>query len=248
MGIIVQKFGGSSVENTEKLFNICKHITKEYDNGNNVIVVVSAQGNTTDNLIKEAKEIDNNLENKRELDVLLSIGEQITSSKLSMCLKKIGYKAISLMGWQIPIKTDDIYSNANISKINLDRIMKELNMKKIVIIAGFQGMNEDNNDITTLGRGGSDTTAVAIAAAIKADRCDIYKDVDGVYDLDPKTNNKAFKYDIISYDEMLKLANNGAKILHNKSVEIAKEYNVPIHVKSIYNEQSRGTYIKDENR
>lgn len=243
MGIIVQKFGGSSVENTEKLFNICKHITKEYDNGNNVIVVVSAQGNTTDNLIKEAKEIDNNLENKRELDVLLSVGEQITISKLSMCLKKLGYEAISLAGWQIPIKTDEIYGNANISKINLDRIMKELNMKKIVIVAGFQGINEDNNDITTLGRGGSDTTAVAIAAAIKAGRCDIYKDVDGVYDLDPKTNNKACKYDTISYDKMLELSNNGAKVLHNKSVEIAKKYKVPIHVKSIYNEQSRGTRI-----
>lgn len=243
MGIIVQKFGGSSVENTEKLFNICKHITKEYDNGNNVIVVVSAQGNTTDNLIKEAKEIDENLENKRELDVLLSIGEQITISKLAMCLKKIGYDAISLTGWQIPIKTDEIYSNANISKINLDRIIKELNMKRIVIIAGFQGINEDNNDITTLGRGGSDTTAVAIAAAIKADRCDIYKDVDGVYNLDPKIDKKAHKYDTISYDKMLELSNNGAKVLHNKSVEIAKKYNVPIHVKSIYNEQSNGTYI-----
>lgn len=243
MGIIVQKFGGSSVENTEKLFNICKHITKEYDNGNNVIVVVSAQGNTTDNLIKEAKEIDENLENKRELDVLLSIGEQITISKLAMCLKKIGYDAISLTGWQIPIKTDEIYSNANISKINLDRIIKELNMRKIVIVAGFQGINEYNNDITTLGRGGSDTTAVAIAAAIKADRCDIYKDVDGVYNLDPKIDMKAHKYDTISYDKMLELSNNGAKVLHNKSVEIAKKYKVPIHVKSIYNEQSLGTYI-----
>lgn len=153
MGIIVQKFGGSSLRNTKEIFNICKYITKEYDNGNSIIVVVSAQGETTDNLIKEAKEIDNNLENKRELDVLLSIGEQITSSKLSMCLKKIGYKAISLMGWQIPIKTDEIYGNANISKINLDRMMKELNMKKIVIVSGFQGINENNNDITTLGRG-----------------------------------------------------------------------------------------------
>lgn len=248
MGIIVQKFGGSSVKNTEKLFNICKHIKKEYDNGNNVIVVVSAQGNTTDNLIKEAKEIDNNLENKRELDVLLSVGEQITISKLAMCLKKIGYEAISLVGWQIPIKTDNKYSDANINKINLDRIMKEINMKKIVIIAGFQGINEDNNDITTLGRGGSDTTAVAIAAAIKADRCDIYKDVDGVYDSDPKTNNNACKYDTISYDEMLELSNNGAKVLHNKSVEMAKKYNVPIHVKSIYNEQSMGTYISNVNK
>lgn len=248
MGIVVQKFGGSSVENTEKLFHICKHITKEYDKGNNVIVVVSAQGETTNNLIKEAKEIDNNLENKRELDVLLSVGEQITISKLSMCLKKLGYNAVSLTGWQIPIKTDDIYGNANISKINLCRIMKELTMKKIVIIAGFQGINEENGDITTLGRGGSDTTAVALAAAIKADKCDIYKDVDGVYNLDPKINMEAYKYDTINYDRMLELSNNGAKILHNKSVELAKKYNVLIHVKSIYNEDSKGTYILNENR
>lgn len=243
MGIVVQKFGGSSVENTEKLFNICKHITKEYDNNNKVIVVVSAQGNTTDNLIKEAKEIDEKLENKRELDVLLSVGEQITISKLAMCLKKIGYDAISLTGWQIPIKTNNIYGNADIIKINLDRVIKELSSNKIVIIAGFQGINEESSDITTLGRGGSDTTAVAIAAALKADKCDIYKDVDGIYNLDPKTNNNAFKYDTISYDEMLNLSNNGAKVLHNKSVELAKKYKVPIHVKSIYNEQSRGTRI-----
>ena len=243
MGIVVQKFGGSSVENTEKLFNICKHITKEYDNNNKVIVVVSAQGNTTDNLIKEAKEIDEKLENKRELDVLLSVGEQITISKLAMCLKKIGYDAISLTGWQIPIKTNNIYGNADIIKINLDRVIKELSSNKIVIIAGFQGINEESSDIATLGRGGSDTTAVAIAAALKADKCDIYKDVDGIYNLDPKTNNNAFKYDTISYDEMLNLSNNGAKVLHNKSVELAKKYKVPIHVKSIYNEQSRGTRI-----
>lgn len=243
MGIVVQKFGGSSIETTEKLFNICKHITKEYDNNHQVIVVVSAQGETTDNLIKEAKEIDADLENKRELDVLLSVGEQITISKLAMCLKKLGYDAISLTGWQIPIKTDNMYGDANITKINLDRVTKELNYNKIVIVAGFQGINEENGDITTFGRGGSDTTAVAIAAAIKADKCDIYKDVDGVYDQDPKTNENAFKYDTISYDEMLNLSNNGAKVLHNKSVELAKKYNVPIHVKSLYNEESRGTYI-----
>ena len=242
MGIVVQKFGGSSVQSTEKLFEICKHITKEYEAGNKVIVVVSAQGKTTDNLIKEAKEINEDLD-KRELDVLMSVGEQITISKLAMCLKKLGYDAISLTGWQAQIKTNDIYGNADILKINLDRITKELNSKKIVIIAGFQGINEKTNDITTLGRGGSDTTAVAIAAAIKADKCDIYKDVDGIYNLDPKTNNKAFKYEKITYDEMLKLSNNGARVLHNKSVEFAKKFNIPIHVKSIYNENSTGTYI-----
>ena len=242
MGIVVQKFGGNSVESTEKLFNICKYITKEFDKGNKVIVVVSAQRKTTDNLIKEAKEIDENLD-KRELDVLLSIGEQITISKLSMCLKKLGYNAVSLTGWQIPIKTNEKYGDADILKINLNRITKELALNKIVVIAGFQGINEKNGNITTLGRGGSDTTAVAIAAAIKADKCDIYKDVDGVYNVDPKTNKTAFKYDRISYDEMIDLSNHGAKVLHNKSVRFAKKYNVPIHIKSIYNENSSGTYI-----
>lgn len=243
MSIVVQKFGGTSVESTEKLFNICKYITKEFDNNNNkVVVVVSAQGKTTDNLIKEAKEIDCNID-KRELDVLMSVGEQITISKLAMCLKKLGYNAISLTGWQVPIKTDNIYGDSNILKINLDRIINELDKNKIVIVAGFQGINEENNDITTLGRGGSDTTAVAIAAALKADKCYIYKDVDGVYNIDPKTNTKAFKYDTISYDEMLNLSNNGAKVLHNKSVIVAKEFNMPIHIKSVYDENSKGTYI-----
>ena len=242
MGIVVQKFGGSSVQSAEKLFEICKHITKEYDVGNKVIVVVSAQGKTTDNLLKEAKEINENLD-KRELDVLISVGEQITISKLAMCIKKLGYDAISLTGWQVPIKTNDIYGDADILKINIDRITKELSSNKIVIVAGFQGINEMTNDITTLGRGGSDTTAVALTAAIKADKCDIYKDVDGIYNVDPKTNNQAFKYEEITYDEMLKLSNNGARVLHNKSIEIAKKFNVKIHVRSIYNEKSTGTII-----
>ena len=242
MGIVVQKFGGTSVQSTEKLFEICKHITKEYELGNQIIVVVSAQGKTTDNLIKEAKEINENLD-KRELDVLMSVGEQITIAKLAMCLKKLGYEAVSLTGWQVKIKTNDTYGNADILKINLDRISKELNSNKIVIVAGFQGINETTKDITTLGRGGSDTTAVAIAAAIKADKCDIYKDVDGIYNVDPKTNKNAFKYDKITYDEMLKLSNNGAKVLHNKSIEIAKRFKVKIHVRSIYNVNSNGTII-----
>ena len=242
MGIVVQKFGGSSVENTEKLFNICKYITEEHDNNNKVVVVVSAQGNTTDNLIKEAKEISEDID-KREQDVLISIGEQITIAKLAMCLKKLGYNAISLTGWQVPIKTNNQYGDADILKINLDRIIKELNENKIVIVAGFQGINEENNDITTLGRGGSDTTAVALAAALQAEKCDIYKDVDGIYNMDPKINKRAFKYNTISYDEMLHLSNNGAKVLHNKSVKLAKEFNMPIHIKSIYNENSNGTYI-----
>ena len=242
MGIIVQKFGGCLVENTEKLFHICEHITKEYDRNHKVIVVVSAQGKTTDCLIKEAKEISEELD-KRELDVLLSVGEQITIAKLALCLKKLGYPAISLAGWQIPINTTKEYGNANIRKINLDRLIRELNENKIVIVAGFQGINEETNDITTLGRGGSDTTAVALAAAIQADRCDIYKDVDGIYNHDPKTSQNAFKYDYISYDEMLVLSNHGAKVLHNKSVAIAKKYNVPIHIKSIFKENTGGTII-----
>ena len=241
MGIVVQKFGGSSVESTEKLFNICKYITKEYDSNNKVIVIVSAQGKTTDNLIKEAKEINEKID-KRELDVLMSVGEQITIAKLAMCLKKIGYESISLTGWQVPIKTNDNYGDANILSINVDRIIRELDNRKIVIVAGFQGINS-KNDITTLGRGGSDTTAVAIAVALKAKKCDIYKDVDGVYNIDPKTNEKAFKYDTISFDEMLNLSNNGAKVLHNKSVKLAKEFDMPIHIKSIYDENAKGTYI-----
>ena len=173
---------------------------------------------------------------------MISVGEQITIAKLAMCLKQKGYDAISLTGWQIPIKTDNISGDANILKINLDRIYSELNNNKIVIIAGFQGVNE-KDDITTLGRGGSDTTAVAIAAALQAEKCDIYKDVDGVYNIDPKTHEKAFKYDKISYDEMLDLSNNGAKVLHNKSVKLAKEFNIPIHIKSVYDENGRGTII-----
>lgn len=242
MGIVVQKFGGTSVQNTEKIFEICKHITKEYDEGNKVIVVVSAQGYTTDNLIKDAKEINENVD-KRELDMLLSTGEQITSAKLAMCLKKFGYDAISLAGWQIPIYTNNVYGNADIININIKKITDELSMNRIVVITGFQGINKETGDITTLGRGGSDTTAVAIAAAIHAEKCNIYKDVDGVYNLNPKTNKNALKYDTISYDEMLNLSNNGAKILHNKSIKIAKKYNVIINIKSLYNETSNGTRI-----
>lgn len=243
MRIVVQKFGGSSVENTEKLFHICKYITKEKETGNQVIVVVSAQGKMTDQLLEEAHEIDEHLD-KRELDVLLSVGEQITIAKLAMCLKKLGYEAISLTGWQVPIKTTSTHGDANITKIQLDRILSELNKGKIVIVAGFQGIEEEQNDITTLGRGGSDTTAVAIAAAINADKCDIYKDVDGVYSDDPKTNNNAFKYDTISYDEMLKLSNHGAKVLHNKSVALAQKFKLPIHVKPLDDMAGKGTYIQ----
>lgn len=198
-------------------------------------------GKTTDRLLKEALEINEN-PNLRELDMLLSCGEQITISKLSICLDKLGYNAISLTGWQIPIKTNDISNNADILSININRLLEELKKDNIVIVAGFQGINS-NNDITTLGRGGSDTTAVALAAALNAERCDIYTDVDGVYDKDPRENKGAKKLDYISYEDMLNLANSGAKVLHNKCVEIGKEFNVPIYVKSSFEENPIGTLV-----
>ena len=198
-------------------------------------------GKTTDRLLKEAIEITEK-PNLRELDMLLSTGEQITISKLAIYLNSLGYNTISLTGWQVPIRTNHISNNADIININIDRILKELEQNKIVIVAGFQGINS-NNDITTLGRGGSDTTAVALAAALKAEKCDIYTDVDGVYDKDPRTYKNARKIDKISYDDMLKLANSGAKVLHNKCVEIGKNFNVPIYVKSSFEENSLGTLV-----
>lgn len=243
MGIIVQKFGGTSVADTKKLFNVCKHILNEFEKGNKIAVVVSAQGKMTDKLLKEAREIDCNLD-QRELDMLLSTGEQITVAKLSMCIKKLGYNAISLTGWQIPIKTDDNYGDSNIIRINTDRIFEEFQKNKIVIIAGFQGINE-KNDITTLGRGGSDTTAVALAAALNAERCDIFTDVDGVYNKDPNIFSDAKKFNSISYSDMLRLANSGAKVLHSKSIELGKKFNVPIYVKSSYAIGKKGTFVGD---
>ena len=240
MGIIVQKFGGTSVADTQKLLNVCKHVIREYEENNKVVVVVSAQGKTTDKLVAEEGEITKN-PNKREHDVLLSTGEQITISKLAIYLRELGYNAVSFTGWQVPIITDDIYGNANIIDINTDKILKKLEEGNIVIVAGFQGINK-SGDITTLGRGGSDTTAVALAAYLKAEKLYIYTDVDGVYSEDPNTNPNAVKYDNISYDKMIEMANNGAKVLHNKCVEMAKEYNVPIIVKSTFIE-NRGTIV-----
>lgn len=203
-------------------------------------------GKTTDGLTKEALELSEN-PNLRELDVLLSTGEQVTISKLAILLNQLGYPAVSLTGWQIPIKTNDMSNNADIKYMNINRILEELEEKKIVIIAGFQGINR-NNDITTLGRGGSDTTAVAVAAALKAERCDIYTDVNGVYDKDPKKYNNAKKINQISYDDMLKLANAGAKVLHNKCIELGKEFNVPIYVKSSFEENPIGTFVGNINK
>ena len=198
-------------------------------------------GKTTDELFKEALEIDEN-PNPRELDMLLSSGEQITISKLAMCLNKLGYNAVSLTGWQVPIKTNNIANNADILNININRILEELMQNKIAIVAGFQGINS-NNDITTLGRGGSDTTAVALAAALGAERCDIYTDVDGIYNKDPIINKDAQKFDTICYQDMLKLANSGAKVLHNKCIEIGAKFNVPIYVKSSFEKKPIGTFV-----
>lgn len=198
-------------------------------------------GKTTDKLLKEALEITDK-PNLREQDMLLATGEQITISKLAICLNKLGYDSISLTGWQVPIRTNDISNNADITNINVNRILKELENEKIVIVAGFQGINS-KNDITTLGRGGSDTTAVALAAALQALRCDIYTDVDGVYDKDPNTNKNAKRIEFITYDEMLKLANSGAKVLHSKCIEIGKKFNVPIYVKSSFKENDLGTFV-----
>ena len=242
MGIIVQKFGGSSVADTEKLFGVCRHITKEYDAGNKVVVVVSAQGKTTDRLISEEAEITDK-PNTREHDVLVATGEQVTIAKLVMCLNKLGYKAISFMGWQIPIITDDFHGEARIKSIEAAKLLDNLDNNVIVVVAGFQGIDK-NGDITTLGRGGSDTTAVAIAAVLKADKCEIFTDVDGVYSADPRVIPNAARIETITYDEMLELASLGAKVLHNRCVEIGNNFNIPIIVKSTFKEVSKGTIVR----
>ncbi len=242
MALIVQKFGGSSVANAEKIFNVAGRIADEYDKGNSVVVVVSAQGDTTDDLIEKAAEI-NKKPSKREMDVLLSTGEQITIALLAMALEEKKYPVVSLTGWQTPIKTNMTYGSARIEKINTTRLKNELDKGRIVIVAGFQGIN-DVNDITTLGRGGSDTTAVALAAALHADLCEIYTDVDGVYTTDPRIVPTAKKLKDISYDEMLELASLGANVLHNRSVELAKKYNVDLEVKSSF-QKIEGTKVKE---
>ena len=241
MEIVVQKFGGSSVANMEKLFKVCNHIIKEKRKQKSVVVVVSAQGDTTDRLIEEEKEI-TNFASRREHDVLVSVGEQITISKLTMCLQKLGYDAVSYLGFQLPILTDSNFGNANILNINTTKITNDLEKGKIVVVAGFQGVDKDGN-ITTLGRGGSDTTAIALAAALGTHRCDIYKDVDGIYSEDPNVNEKAIRFDHVSYDKMLDMANHGAQVLHNKCVEIAKDYHVGILVRSTFKDNCVGTII-----
>lgn len=243
MSLIVQKFGGSSVADAEKLLNVAQIVTDTYKAGNDVIVVVSAQGNATDELIEKAKEINQN-PSKREMDVLLSTGEQISMSLLAMAIEKLGFPVVSLTGWQVGIKTDSNFSNARINAIPDERLLKELEKKNIVIVAGFQGTDK-YDDITTLGRGGSDTTAVALAASLNADLCQIYTDVDGVYTADPRKVKNAKKLDEISYDEMLELASLGAQVLHNRSVELAKKYDINLEVVPSFKRAS-GTKVKEE--
>ena len=238
MDTVVLKFGGSSVADNIKLNIVADKILEYYQN-NNVIVVVSAQGKTTDGLIKQAKEL-SAIPDCREMDVLLSTGEQITTSKLCILLKRMGYEAVSLTGWQAGILTDSNSQEAKIEAICTDRIQEELAERRIVVIAGFQGIDEKGN-ITTLGRGGSDTTAVAIAAAIQAAHCYIFSDVDGVYTTDPNKVTVAKKLESLSYEEMLDISNEGAKVLHNRCVEIGERFHIPIVTKSTFNNQPGST-------
>lgn len=243
METIVLKFGGSSLSDNIKLNIVANKIAEFYNQDKKVVVIVSAQGKTTDNLIKEAKELCYT-PNSREMDVLLSTGEQVSISKLSILLNRLGYPAVSLTGWQAGIYTNNINQEAKIEQIDTSRINEELSENKIVIIAGFQGVNEFGN-ITTLGRGGSDTTAVAVAAAINADHCYIFSDVDGVYSTDPNKITEAKKIETLSYEEMLDLSNEGAKVLHNRCVEIAQKYKVLIETGSTFN-NNLGTVICDK--
>ncbi len=242
MALIVQKFGGSSVANRDRIFNVARRVIETFDKGNQVVVVVSAQGDTTDELEAKSKEISAS-PSKREMDVLLSAGEQMSMALLAMAIQELGRSAVSLTGWQAGMQTNSNYSGARIKKIQAERIWKELDSRKIVVVAGFQGINK-YDDITTLGRGGSDTSAVALAAALHADVCEIYTDVDGVFTADPRIVPNAKKLDDISYDEMLELASLGANVLHNRSVEMAKKFNVNMVVRSSLN-YNEGTYVKE---
>ena len=241
MGLIVQKFGGTSVADTERLRNVARIITDTYKAGNQVVVVLSAQGDTTDDLIEKAKEINPEGSN-REMDMLLSTGEQISVALCAMAIEALGYPVVSLTGWQAGVLTDTAAKNARIKKIDTERLEAELDRKRIVIVTGFQGVDRNQN-ITTLGRGGSDTSAVALAAALEADLCQIYTDVDGVYTADPRHVKGARKLDEVTYNEMLELATLGAQVLHNRSVELAKKYNVKLEVLSSFTGHP-GTKVK----
>lgn len=241
MSLIVQKFGGTSVADTERLRNVARIITDAYKAGNQVVAVLSAQGDTTDDLIEKAREI-NPEASSREMDMLLSTGEQISVSLCAMAIEAMGYPVISLTGWQSGVITNAVSGNARIKKVDTERIEAELNQKKIVIVTGFQGVDR-NHDITTLGRGGSDTSAVALAAVLGADLCQIYTDVEGVYTADPRKVTGARKLDEVTYNEMLELATLGAQVLHNRSVELARKYNVKMEVLSSFTGHP-GTKVK----
>ncbi len=242
MALIVQKFGGSSVADADKIRNVARIITDTYQKGNRVVAVLSAQGDTTDDLIEKAAEI-NPAASKRELDMLLSTGEQISCALCAMAIEGMGFPVVSLTGWQAGFRTNSGYGNARIKRVQGERIRAELDKRRIVIVTGFQGLNK-YDDITTLGRGGSDTSAVAIAAALNADLCQIYTDVDGVYTADPRMVPSAHKLDEITYDEMLELATLGAQVLHNRSVEMAKRYGVKLEVLSSFSGKP-GTKVKE---
>ncbi len=242
MSLIVQKFGGSSVANAERVMNVARIVTDTYKEGNDVVVVVSAQGDTTDDLIEKAMEI-NPKASKREMDMLLTAGEQVSISLLAMAIEKLGCPVVSLLGWQAGFNTNRAYGSARIESIKTERLQSELDKKKIVVVAGFQGINK-SDDLTTLGRGGSDTSAVAIAAVLHADRCQIFTDVTGVFTADPRKIPNAKKLKDITYDEMLELATLGAQVLNNRSVEMAKKYNVELEVLSSL-EREPGTIVKE---
>lgn len=243
MSLIVQKFGGSSVANAERVKNVARIVTDTYKAGNDVVVVVSAQGDTTDDLIEKALEI-NPSAAKREMDQLLAAGEQISISLLAMAIESLGYPVISLLGWQAGFNTNSVYGAARIKNIKTNRLQAEIAKRNIVVVAGFQGINR-YDDLTTLGRGGSDTSAVAIAAAMHADKCQIFTDVEGVFTADPRKVEGARKLDEITYDEMLELATLGAQVLNNRSVEMAKKYSVELEVLSSLNPVA-GTIVKEK--
>ena len=245
MGLIVQKFGGTSVKDRDRIFNVARIVANTRNQGNDVVVVVSAQGDTTDDLIAKAGEITHN-PSAREMDMLLASGEQISISLLAMALNELGCHAISLTGWQAGFRTDRAYTKARITRLETERISSELERNRVVVVAGFQGLNK-MDDITTLGRGGSDTSAVAIAAALHADRCQIFTDVEGVYTADPRKVRNTRKLDEITFDEMLELASLGAQVLNNRSVELAKKYGVELEVLSSINPVP-GTVVKEETK
>ena len=240
--LIVKKFGGSSVANKERIFNVARRCVEDYKKGHDVVVVLSAMGKTTDELIAMAKNINPNA-SKRELDMLLTTGEQVSVSLMAMAMQAMDVSAVSLNAFQVAMNCTSRYGNARFKRIDSERIMNELDARKIVIVTGFQGVNK-HGDYATLGRGGSDTTAVALAAALHADKCEIYTDVDGVFTADPRVVPNARKVEEITYDEMLELATSGAKVLHSRSVELAKKYGVEMVVRSSLNE-SEGTTVKE---